>query len=247
MKRIKWNKRSVSLWAAALLLLPCLAFGAEDACFSGDASGKKILNRRCVSVEPSPALPPGLALSDLGNVAVAVFGCDFQAESLEKDEAQPFCRGAERQDITGAFTRALLAGGVPLVERTPQAIDKILAEQKFATSGLVDGKSAVHIGKLLGARTLIAGVYNIQVDMSQLPKNEKQNFIFRGTKAVRFQSVRVRAIDLQTGKILFDVKTSVNGAVAPRPLPRLLAAYTGKIIVESLHKKSPADGVTGKR
>jgi curli biogenesis system outer membrane secretion channel CsgG len=70
--------------------------------------------------------------------------------------------GGGRASISGAlqdlFTTELITaadGRIRLIER--ENIEKIVGEQKFSNSGLVDEKTAVDMGKILGVRYMITG------------------------------------------------------------------------------------------
>jgi len=78
-------------------------------------------------------------------------------------------------NITVEFTNILV---YDMVER--EQLNQIIKEQKLQFSGLVDDKTAVEVGKLLGAQVIIIG---------DLPAGASRRLVFR-------------ALDVQTGKIL---------------------------------------------
>jgi curli biogenesis system outer membrane secretion channel CsgG len=70
--------------------------------------------------------------------------------------------GGGRASISGALqdlvTTELINDGsdkIRLIER--ERLDKIMAEQKFSNSGLVEEKTAVSLGKVLGVRYMVSG------------------------------------------------------------------------------------------
>lgn len=78
-----------------------------------------------------------------------------------------------------------------IVER--EQLQKILSEQKFGMSGLVDPSTAVQIGKMLGVKKIIIGkITQMGVTQSEVI------FIKRATAKV---SIDIRIIDVETGII----------------------------------------------
>jgi tetratricopeptide (TPR) repeat protein len=81
-----------------------------------------------------------------------------------------------------------------LVDRENQAL--ILQEQQLALSGMLDAGTAVEVGGLLGAKTLLKGnVVDCEVVTSSLRKSEKQGY----------ESYRVERVN-ENGKKVYDTK-----------------------------------------
>ncbi len=101
--------------------------------------------------------------------------------------------------------------GVEVVDR--QHFDAVLAEHKFQVSGLVDQKTAVDVGALVGAQALIM-VRMLQCDTSQRTQrfqDRKGNVRYEYFTDAAINGT-IRTIDLTTGKVLaaqpFDDKES---------------------------------------
>ena len=111
---------------------------------------------------------------------------------------------------------AIIDLGANVVER--QSLNKMLMEHKFISdSGLVDTTTALKIAKMLGANTLIVG------SITDIGKEKKR---FKGygistNSVVVTTNMRARGIDIETGKILFSVRSkgiaqiSANAGEAP--------------------------------
>jgi curli biogenesis system outer membrane secretion channel CsgG len=98
----------------------------------------------------------GLALAGVtalaqGKPTVAVLPFNNGATGKANEELGPLSKGV--QDI---LTNELAANtGIRVVER--DQIQKVLEEQKLATSGAVDASTAVKVGKLLGVHHMVTG------------------------------------------------------------------------------------------
>ena len=112
-----------------------------------------------------------------------------------------------------AALQLLKTGKVDVVDRA--RVEDILKEQEFSRSGFVDQKTAVRLGKLLGARAvLFMDFISFEEDLDSY--------------TVR---VNVKLIDVETGRILYvasalgggwDIESAVSDAVkrALKPLLR---------------------------
>ncbi len=118
-----------------------------------------------------------------------------------------------------AALQLLKTGKIDVVDRA--RVEDILKEQEFSHSGFVDQKTAVRLGKLLGARAvLFLDFINFEEDMDSY-------------------TVRVNAklIDVETGRILYvasalgsgwDIETAVSDAVKRALKPLLNRAVPGE-------------------
>lgn len=108
---------------------------------------------------------------------IAIF--DFELES----DVQGYA--ALTSDVPRALTEAFIRGGIfRPVERT--SLEKLLKEQEFSVSGLVDQNTAVKVGKLAGARYALLG--SIVIIKEQI-------------------RISCRVIDVQTGEIVYAKST----------------------------------------
>jgi len=101
----------------------------------------------------------------------------------------------------------LVGLGVNVVER--QSLNKLLLENEFITnSGLADTTTAIEVGKMLGANTLVVGTIT---DISQERKTFK-GYGIRTDSLVVVTNLRVRVIDVEQGEIVYskNAKGSAN-------------------------------------
>ena len=113
-----------------------------------------------------------------------------------------------------------------LVDRA--SIDKVISEMKFSQSGLVDEKTAVKLGKMVGAQGIYTGIVNQnnysdsnyreqrQTCTQYEEKKDKDGKSYRGsciswrtyyvncTKRVADFSVTPRLVDVATGRVLYS-------------------------------------------
>jgi TolB-like protein len=106
---------------------------------------------------------------------VAVLYFDYSGRDPELD---PLRKGLAQMLISDLSA----ADAVRVVER--ERLEAVLAEQKLASSGKIDAKTAARVGKLLGARFLVLGSY------------------FDVMKSMR---VDARLVDVETGQIVQSI------------------------------------------
>ncbi len=94
------------------------------------------------------------------------------------------------------ITELTKSGKFIVVER--QKLDKILEEQKFHQSGVVDPNTAAKVGKVLGLNAIVTG------SISQFGvKKEGKDFIVSQSKQQIVEcTVDVRVVDVETGQVL---------------------------------------------
>ncbi len=118
-----------------------------------------------------------------------------------------------------AALQLLKTGKIDVVDRA--RIEDILEEQEFSMSGFVDQRTAVKLGKLLGARSvLFMDFINFEEDIDAY--------------TVR---VNVKLIDVETGRILYvasalgvgwDIESAVGDAIKTALRPFLKRAVPGE-------------------
>jgi len=106
---------------------------------------------------------------------VAVLYFDYSGRDQELD---PLRKGLAQMLISDLSA----ADAVRVVER--ERLEAVLAEQKLASSGKIDAKTAARVGKLLGARFLVLGSY------------------FDVMKSMR---VDARLVDVESGQIVQSI------------------------------------------
>jgi TolB-like protein len=157
----------------------------------------------------------GVAEAARARPTVAVLYFDYSGS----DEEMGFLRkGLTQMLVSDLFC----VPAIEVVERT--RLEEVLAELKLNQSKMIDKKSAVSIGKLLGAHYLVMGGY------------------FDMKKTLR---VDARVIDVETGTVLFSVGASrkVEDFMAlERQLGKELGGFLGKKLIEHHAKKSSGSG-----
>lgn len=125
---------------------------------------------------------------------------------------------------------AALQTGIPAVmidelSRNPAArvvdretIDKVLKEQDLGTNGRVDAATAAKVGKLVGARYMIAGTF---IEL-----------------AGKFK-LTARIIDGQTGEIVKSVSND-DAMMSPNDLFKIIQSVAGKLMTETKLPPLPA-------
>jgi len=206
----------------------------KGACVGKDQAGRTVIRSVCINIEKG--IMPGLEASDLGAVAVAAFEIRTRPKETSSGGAAELMTFPDNQDITGSFTRPLISANIPLVARNPKEISRLLTEHKFSISGLVEGKKAPSLGKFLGAKTLIVGIYEVQGEFPEGRKDGAGNLVIGKPKSLQRQSVHIRGMDMESGRIIIDLKTSLSGQVFSYPAPRRLAGFAGDTLIRELGK-----------
>jgi len=206
----------------------------KGACVGKDQAGRTVIRASCINLEKG--IVPGLKTSDLGAVAVAAFEIRTRPKETSSGGAPELLTFPDNQDITGSFTRPFINANIPLVERNPKEISRLLTEHKFSVSGLVEGKKAPSLGKFLGAKTLIVGIYEVQGEFPEGRKDAAGNLVIGKPKSLQRQSIHIRGLDMESGRIVFDVKASLSGQVISYPAPRRLAGFAGDTLIQELGK-----------
>jgi curli biogenesis system outer membrane secretion channel CsgG len=129
-----------------------------------------------------PDISPSVA--KITKIRCAVVGFDVYTKNYGVQEI-------EMKTIDMLSTALFRTGRFDLVER--KNIEKVIQEQKFQQSGMIDTATALKMGKLLGARAVVTGAVT-EIGVSAV------SFIADIT-TVRV-SIDVRVIDVETGKIL---------------------------------------------
>lgn len=127
--------------------------------------------------------------------------------------------------VTDAFESAFLETGARIVERSQ--LDKAIQEAAFANSGLTEN-DGVALGKLVSANAVVLG---------SVTEYHKGGF---GSKATTV-SVSVKAIDVETGTIIWKGQSTYTGASMGREYtiePEAVAPAVAKALVQDLLVKS---------
>jgi len=147
-----------------------------------------------------------LAASACSTIDVALTKKIDVSNKLKKVAVFPFdVKGAGWGDeFSDAISHCFFkTGRVEVVER--EALERILKEQNLSMTGLIDDKSAVKIGKLLGADVILVGRGS---SLRVFQKNrEVPNLI---------DTFTLKALSVETGDILFIVRKEPGTAWAGR-------------------------------
>ncbi len=183
---------------------------------------------------------------------VAVWGsqtqAQFQAEG-QKIERQVNAKLAESVE-EGVIDEFVNMKGAKVFTRTD--LQKVLQEQKFQMSGLVDDNTAVRIGKLAGVRYVVTGaVNNVDlkwVDLEDLKGGLQKHLGVAGSVlAVGAATqegwnisvtISVRMIDVETGEIITSKQVSGKHIIGKTPYPSYDALIGG---IKKASEKAIAD------
>jgi curli biogenesis system outer membrane secretion channel CsgG len=96
------------------------------------------------------------------------------------------------------ITALVNSGRFTVVERNDQVLDKIFAEQKLGQSGAVTAQTAAQVGRMLGARAVVAG------EVSEFGIRKTSAFVgVGGTKTITTRVViDARLVDSETAEII---------------------------------------------
>ena len=129
--------------------------------------------------------------------SIAVFPLKGRFESaVVKDDASETILNV----LTDAFIKSRRFS---IIER--EQINKIITEQKFQSSGIVDESTAVAFGKFAGASYLVFGTYDISIK-----KKLANRLIYKTNIFTAKCEINLRIVDVKTGKIKETAKVRVK-------------------------------------
>jgi len=184
---------------------------------------------------------------------VAVWGsqtqAQFQAEG-QKIERQVNAKLAESVE-EGVIDEFVNMKGAKVFTRTD--LQKVLQEQKFQMSGLVDDKTAVQIGKLAGVRYVVTGAVN-NVDLKWVDLEDLKGGLQKHLGGLAGSllaagaasqegwnisvTISVRMIDVETGEIVISKQVSGKHVIGKTPYPSYDALIGG---IKKASEKALAD------
>lgn len=103
--------------------------------------------------------------------------------------------GTAASDIL--VTELVKTGNFILIER--ERLDKIMQEQKLSLTGVIDSRTAVTIGNMLGAGAMVIGSitdFGVKTESGGM-------IISQGKKQTASCTVDVRVVDVSTGRVIF--------------------------------------------
>jgi curli biogenesis system outer membrane secretion channel CsgG len=186
------------------------------------ASGEYVEGRAGVA---AVGVAPGVAVG--GYQEVSAGKISTKSESISRQ-----VNAKLGESITEAVASAIVEmGGAKVLTR--QDLDKILQEQKFQQSGLVDDKTAVQIGKLSGAKYIITGsINNVEikwVDLEDLKKGAQKYLGVAGSLLAIGAATQegwnistdmtIKVIDVETGEVVFSKQVSGRKVIGKVPNP----------------------------
>lgn len=143
-----------------------------------------------------------------------------------KEDLAPLEVGIQQMLLTELAQNATLR----IVDRS--ALRQILEEQNLATAGRVDASTAARVGKLVGARYAVTGVF---MDLNGRFRLDGRVVDVETGEVLKTQSVRAKADDLYT--LLVQLAGKITDGVRLPPLPaEVRQAREGRAI--------PAEAVT---
>jgi curli biogenesis system outer membrane secretion channel CsgG len=145
-------------------------------------------------VEAPKQAPPVEAAPRAGvpRIAVLPFGNSTRQTGIAETVA-----GIAAPTLANLFVGT---GKVDVIERA--RLDDVLKEIEFSKSGLVEGKAAVDMGKMLGATHIVTG------DVQRVSKDRQvtKAYNIESTKETYNVSILVRVVDAATGKVIASKK-----------------------------------------
>jgi len=161
----------------------------------------------------------------------------FQAEG-QNIERQANAKLAESVE-EGVIDEFVNMKGVKVFTRTD--LQRVLQEQKFQMSGLVDDKTAVQIGKLAGVRYVVTGAVN-NVDLKWIDLGLGSSILGVGAAIQEgwniSVTISVRMIDVGTGEIITSKQVSGKHIIGKTPYPSYDALIGG---IKKAAEKALAD------
>ncbi|MCP5498758.1 MAG: hypothetical protein H7A25_02555 [Leptospiraceae bacterium] len=152
-----------------------------------------------------------LFITNCSSIDVAVSSNKGRVASMKKIAILPF--ESEDAKLEKDFTDALVlnfmqTGKVEILERDRQYIDKILQEQKFARSGLIDQQTAAEMGKFLGVDAVVLGRIK-PLSLAPEPastENKKKEEESKEPRVVagKLDSFLLKIINVESGTILIN-------------------------------------------
>ena len=202
----------------------------EPTCLRPGPGSRSIIDPACIRSDVS--VLPKLNRKDLGNVAIATFTIVGQAALGESNQIIRRVH-PDTMEVTDTLSRRMLDAGINLVERDRRLIDAMLKELDHSTGDLIDQTSAPLIGHQLGSNTLIIGRYEFSGEFNY-KTNNAGDIILTTPKKISYQSVRVKGLDIEEGKVLFDMQFSLTQKVSRVLMPKTLTAYAVRVLLERL-------------
>lgn len=95
------------------------------------------------------------------------------------------------------ITELAKTGKFVVVER--EKLNRVLEEQKFQSSGAVDPRTVVKIGKILGVNAIVTGVISQFGEKTQ----GSDYLIVQSKKQIAETTIDVRVVDTETGQVLY--------------------------------------------
>jgi hypothetical protein len=219
-----------------------LETAADVECLRKGEGGKTMVNPACIRQDVGIA--PDVTFKTLGNVAVATFVMSSTVHDTATNKmmtnSHPDTSGA-----TDAFVRRMLGKGINMVERERALTDKMLEELKYSTDSLIEVTSAPKIGHHLGAKTLIVGKYEFSGDFD-VARDEKGGLVIREVKKVSYQMLKIKGLDLEKGRVAFDMKFSLTEKSSPVLMPEKLAGFAANVLIDGVAKNETVSQTQGR-
>lgn len=147
-----------------------------------------------------------ILLSACSTIDVGVTANQKELKSLKKIAIFPMEVASE--DINKEFTDSLAlhllkTGRIEILERDRKYINKILQEQNFARSGLIDQETAAKMGKFLGVDAIVLGRAKLKKIAPRTNSNKKTE---RANSTEIIDTFSLKLINVESGTIVVNLR-----------------------------------------
>ena len=148
----------------------------------------------------------GIFFIQCSTIQVGVTGNKQEVKSLRKVAILPFEIDSPEtgQEFMDALALYLLKiGKIEVLERDRKYIDKILQEQNFSRSGLIDQQTAAEMGKFLGVDAIVLG----RAETMETAQNSKDAKSSQPTgKVKKIDTFSIKVVNVESGLIIANVR-----------------------------------------
>jgi hypothetical protein len=141
-------------------------------------------------------------------IQVGVTGNKQEIKSLRKVAILPFEidspeTGQEFMDSLALYL--LKIGKIEVLERDKKYIDKILQEQNFSRSGLIDQQTAAEMGKFLGVDAIVLGRAET-MEVIQKTGDSKSSSPTTPAKVKKIDTFSIKVLNVESGLIIANAR-----------------------------------------
>jgi TolB-like protein len=190
-----------------LIVLACILSGCASAGAQNATAARQEAEPSPAPVAASQEAAAAVAMENRPGVAVFPF---YNGGSIgpRKEDLDALQIGLQQMMLTELSQNP----GIRIVERS--AIRELIEEQNLAASGRVDARTAAQIGKIVGARYVVTGVF---MDISGNFRMDGRIVDVETSEVLRAQEVRGQREKIYD--LLFELSTKITAGVDLPPLP----------------------------